>query len=172
LRLRERYNLPENVTNAQPWEEPMPMDVKASQAMVRRRFAELDKKNFGILDELFVPSYVLNLPGMPKPLDLSTTKDFYAALYTAFPDLKHKIIEQISAGNKVVTRWEATGTHKAEFMGIAATRRKIALTGINIYRLTRGKLSASHVNWDMLSLMQQIGGVSQRLALPPKRAAK
>jgi steroid delta-isomerase-like uncharacterized protein len=150
----------------------MPMDPKASAAMVRRRFAELDKKNFGILDELFVPSYVLSLPSMPKPLDLDATKDFYAALYTAFPDLKHKIIEQISAGNKVVTRWEATGTHRAEFMGIAATRRKITLTGINIYTLTRGKLSASHVNWDMLSLMQQIGAVSQRLALPPRRAAK
>jgi len=49
-----------------------------------------------------------NLPGMPKPLDLDATKDFYHSLYTAFPDLKHKIIEQISAGNKVVTRWEAT----------------------------------------------------------------
>ncbi len=82
----------------------MPMDVKASAAMVRRRFAELDKKNFGILDELFVPSYALNLPGMPKPLDLDATKDFYHLLYTAFPDLKHKIIEQVSAGNKVVTR--------------------------------------------------------------------
>lgn len=145
-------------------------DPKASAAMVRRRFAELDKKNFGILDELFVPSYVLNLPGMPKPLDLDTTKDLYNTLYTAFPDLKHKIIEQISAGNKVVTRWEASGTHKAAFLGVAATGKKVAFTGINIYTIARGKLSQSHVNWDMLSLMQQIGSVSQRLALPPKRA--
>ena len=147
----------------------MPIDVKASAKMVRRRFAELDKKNFGILDELFVPSYALNLPGMPKALDLDATKDFYHLLYTAFPDLKHKIIEQISAGNKVVTRWEATGTHKAAFMDIAPTGKKISFTGINIYTLTRGKLSQSHVNWDMLGLMQQIGAVSRRLTLPPKR---
>ena len=148
----------------------MPMDVKVSAKMVRRRFAELDKKNFGILDELFVPSYALNFPGMPKALDLDTTKDFYHLLYTAFPDLKHKIIEQISAGNKVVTRWAATGTHKAAFMDVAPTGKKITLTGINIYTLTRGKLSQSHVNWDMLGLMQQIGAVSRRLTLPPKRA--
>ena len=38
--------------------------------MVRRRFAELDKKNFGVLDEMFARSYRLNLPGMPKALDL------------------------------------------------------------------------------------------------------
>jgi len=79
----------------------MPMDAKTSQAMVRRRFAELDKKNFGVFDEMFAGSYRLNLPGMPKALDLDGTKDFYHMLYTAFPDLKHKIVEQISAGNKV-----------------------------------------------------------------------
>ena len=147
------------------------MDVKAAEAMVRRRFAQLDKKNFGILDELFVPSYKLNLPGL-KALDLDSTKDFYHALYAAFPDLKHKIIEQVSARNKVVTRWEAGGTHRAEFMGIAPSGKKVKLTGINIYTLTRGKLSQSHVNWDMLSLMQQIGTGAPRLAPPPKRAAK
>jgi len=150
----------------------MPMDAKTSQAMVRRRFAELDKKNFGVFDEMFAGSYRLNLPGMPKALDLDGTKDFYYMLYTAFPDLKHKIVEQISAGNKVVTRWEATGTHRAAFMGIAPTQSKVTFTGINIYTLTRGKLSQSHVNWDMLSLMQQIGTDAPRLALPPKRAAE
>ena len=150
----------------------MPMDVKAGQAMVRRRFAELDKKNFGILDEMFAQSYRLNLPGMPRALDLDSTKNLYHTLYTAFPDLKHKIIEQISTGNKVVTRWEATGTHRAEFMGIAPTRRKVTFTGINIYTLTRGKLSQSHVNWDMLGLMQQLGTGAPRLALPPKRATE
>jgi len=144
-------------------------DLKASAAMVRRRFAELDKKNFGILDELFAPSYVLNLPGLPKPLDLDATKDFYSELYTAFPDLKHKIIEQVSAPNKVVTRWEATGTHKAPFLGVAASGKKINFGGINIYTLKRGKLAQSHVNWDLLGLMQQIGSGAPRLAMPARR---
>ena len=144
-------------------------DLRASAAMVRRRFAELDKKNFGILDELFVPSYVLNLPGLPKPLDLDATKDFYRELYTAFPDLKHKIIEQVSAPNKVVTRWEAAGTHKAAFLGLAASGKKVRLTGINIYTLSRGKLAQSHVNWDLLGLMQQIGSSTPRLRMPARR---
>jgi hypothetical protein len=48
-------------------------------------------------------------------------------------------------------------------MGIRGTGKQITLEGINIYTLTRGKLSESHVNWDMLGLLQQLGVVSHRL---------
>jgi steroid delta-isomerase-like uncharacterized protein len=134
--------------------------AKACAAMVRRRFRELDKKNFAILDELFDRSYVLHFAGMSAPMNLATTKQFYAMLYSAFPDLRHTIEDQVSAGNKVVTRWTARGTHHGDWMGIAATRKPINFTGINIYTVRRGKLSQSHVNWDMLGLMQQLGVVS------------
>ncbi len=140
--------------------------LKASEAMVRRRFAELDKKNFTILDKMFDPSYALHFAGISSAMNLETTKHFYRMLYTAFPDLHHVILEQISARDKVVTRWAARGTHRSEWMGIPATGKQIVLKGINIYKLTRGKLSESHVNWDMLGLMQQLGVVSQGLQVP------
>jgi|AmaraimetFIIA100_FD_contig_41_4520580_length_558_multi_6_in_0_out_0_1 steroid delta-isomerase-like uncharacterized protein len=145
--------------------------VAASEALVRRRFAELDKKNFAILDELFDRSYVLHFSGVPKSMNLETTKQFYRMLYSAFPDLKHTIAEQIGARNKVVTRWTARGTHQGEWMGIRGTGKQITLEGINIYTLTRGKLSESHVNWDMLGLLQQLGVVSHRLQIPAGLAA-
>src|SRR5262245_33585385 len=49
----------------------------ANAAMVRRRFAELDKGKFGILDELLDSAYV--------PLSLAANKRFYETLYSAFP---------------------------------------------------------------------------------------
>jgi steroid delta-isomerase-like uncharacterized protein len=131
--------------------------------MVRRRFREFDKKNFAILGELFDQSYVLHFNGIPQPMGLSDTRRFYEMLYSAFPDLKHTIVEQVSAGNKVVTRWTAAGTHRGKCMGVAATGKQINLTGINIYTIKRGRLTQSHVNWDMLGLMQQLGAVSAEL---------
>jgi steroid delta-isomerase-like uncharacterized protein len=131
--------------------------IATSEAMVRRRFAELDKQNFAILDELFDPGYVLNFPGLAKPLDLAATKQFYRRLYAAFPDLRHDIAEQVSARDKVVTRWTARGTHRGEWMGVPATGKPVTLTGINIYTVKRGKLAESHVTWDIWGLMQQIG---------------
>jgi steroid delta-isomerase-like uncharacterized protein len=125
----------------------------------------LDKGNFTVFDELFDKRYVLHFPGMPM-MKLAATKQFYRALYSSFPDLKHTILEQISAGDEVVTRWTARGTHRAEWMGIAATGKSITLSGINIYTVTRGKLSKSHVNWDVYGLMEQLGATSIHLHVP------
>lgn len=145
--------------------------VTANEAMVRRRFRELDRKNFAILDELFDRSYVLHCPGIPTPMKLGTTKQFYEMLYSAFPDLRHTIAEQVSSGNKVVTRWTARGTHRGPWMGVAATDKQISLTGINIYTIRRSKLAESHVNWDLLGLLQQLGAVSMRLYAPGQAAS-
>ncbi len=133
--------------------------IEASNDMVRRRFAELDKGNFGILDELFAPSYKLNLPGYGKPMRLAETKRFYQSLYGAFAGLRHNIIEQVSAGNQVVMRWTARGTHKGIWMGVKPTGRRVSFSGINIYTIDGGKFVSSHVNWDLLGILQQIGGV-------------
>jgi predicted ester cyclase len=136
--------------------------IEAGKDMVRRRFAELDKGNFGILDELFAPSYKLNLPGFGKPMRLAEAKRFYQMLYGAFPGLRHNIIEQVSADNQVVTRWTARGTHKGVWMGVKPTGRRVSFSGINIYTIDGGKFVSSHVNWDLLGILQQIGGLKVR----------
>lgn len=147
----------------------MPSDDKriaASEAMVRRRFAELDAGNISILDELFAPSYLLYFPGLAKPMSLETTKRFYKLLYAAFPDLRHTIIEQVSAGDQVVTRWKARGTHRGAWMGVEPTRKRVVFGGINIYTIIDGKFIASQVNWDILGILQQVGAVKARIVVP------
>jgi predicted ester cyclase len=143
--------------------------TQVNAAMVRRRFAELDKGKFTILDELFDSAYVLHFPGISRPLNLATTKRFYEMLYAAFPDLRHTLEEQISARNKVVTRWTARGTHRFDWMGIAATGKRVSFSGINIYTVRRGRLAESQVNWDILGLAQQLGATSLRLQFGGKR---
>jgi predicted ester cyclase len=143
--------------------------AQVNAAMVRRRFAELDKGNFTILNELFDSGYVLHFPGIPRPLSLAATKRFYGMLYAAFPDLRHTVVEQISARNKVVTRWTARGTHRAEWMGIDPTGKRVTFGGINIYTVRRGRLAESHVNWDILGLAQQLGATALRLQFGGKR---
>jgi steroid delta-isomerase-like uncharacterized protein len=129
------------------------------EQMVRRRFAELDKGNFAVLDEMFDSGYRLNFPTAATPLSLDDTKRFYRALYAAFPDLTHTITEQISARDKVVTRWIAHGTHRGTWMGVTGTSKTISLAGINIYTLKNGKLAESHVQWDLLGLLRQLDAV-------------
>jgi predicted ester cyclase len=136
------------------------MAPEEMEGLVRRRFIERDRGNFSVMDEMFHPWYELNVPGIPGPLSLDGTKRLYEVLYAGFPDLRHEIIEQVTARDKVVSRWIAHGTHLGEFMGIARTGRKVEYTGINIYTIQDRLFALSHVNWDLLSLLQQIGGLT------------
>jgi len=125
------------------------------KAIVRRRFEELDEGNIEVMDELFAPEYVMHFPGR-APMTLKQTRRFYADLYSAFPDLRHRILDQVAEGVKVVTRWRATGTHHGTFMQHPATQRRVSFTGINIYRLSEGKFVESFVNWDIAGLLEQL----------------
>ncbi len=77
-----------------------------------------------------------------------------------FPDLKHNIVEQVAADDKVVTRWVATGTHSGNFMGVAPTGKRVEFAGINVYTIDHRLFAQSQVNWDLLSLFRQIGAAT------------
>ena len=61
------------------------------------------------------------LPGQGPGLD--GLKDILRAMRSGFPDIVFSIQEQITEGDKVASRFEWTGTHKGEFLGIPATHR-------------------------------------------------
>jgi predicted ester cyclase len=56
-----------------------------------------------------------------------------------------------------VARWTACGRHKGDLMGIAPTGKQMTVTGINVYRLARGKLVERWGTWDQFGMMQQLG---------------
>ena len=49
----------------------------------------------------------------------------------------------------------------SDLNGIAPTGKHVNITGISIARFTNGKMSEGFVNWDALSLMQQLGVVPE-----------
>ena len=52
---------------------------------------------------------------------LEGLKETLRGMRSAFPDLFFSVEEQIADDDKVLTRFEWTGTHRGEFVGIPAT---------------------------------------------------
>ena len=77
----------------------------------------------------------------------------------AFPDLKFTIDDTIAERNEVVLHWTVRGTHKGQFLGMQPTNRKVTIDGTSIYRLEGAKIAESYANWDLASLMAQLGVV-------------
>ena len=53
-------------------------------------------------------------------------KQFYGALRAAFPDIHFTVEDQIADGDRVVTRWTASGTHEASFRASPPPARRCA----------------------------------------------
>ena len=140
------------------------MSTEQNKAIVRRWFDEVvSQGNIELVDEICmqcVPSFVV-IQGVadPPPQGLEGVKGLIGVLRTAFPDLKFTIEGQIAEGDQVATRLTVRGTHLGEFMGIPATGKQMAVSGVSIWRLADGKLVNEWVNWDSLAMMQQLGVV-------------
>jgi steroid delta-isomerase-like uncharacterized protein len=131
-----------------------------SPSELMNRFADevLNDNNLAAIDEIAAEDYVeLDLPPGQAPGREGVKAFLATVLFPAFPDQRWVTEEQITEGDKVVSRFTMRGTHQSDFMGIPATGRSIAVKGVVIDRVVNGKWKDSRLLMDNLSLLQQLG---------------
>ena len=84
-------------------------------------------------------------------------KVMFREFFAAFPDMSVQVDDLIAEGDKVVMRVTTTGTHQGDFMGIAATGKKVSFGEIHILRIADGKMAEHWGVEDQMGMMQQLG---------------
>jgi steroid delta-isomerase-like uncharacterized protein len=136
------------------------MSVQENKILVRRFLTEIvSQGDLAKTGELLTPNFTLYHPAMPGPVDVEGFKQAITMFRTAFPDLKVVVEDLIGEGNKVTARFTMSATHRADFMGIAATGKQVSIGGIGAYRIENGKIAEDRVAEDLMGLMQQIGAI-------------
>ena len=79
----------------------------------------------------------------------------------AFPDLHLTLNELLAEDNKVACQWTFSGTHEGELKGTPATGRTVSVSGLSILEFVDGKISKEIVSTDLLTLMKQLGVVTE-----------
>lgn len=132
-----------------------------NKALSRRLIEEVyGRGNIATADEIVAPDFVGHATTIGEAdAGVEQFKQFVQELRQAFPDLHISIEDQIAEGDRVVTRWSVTGTHRGAFQGIGPTGARGAMTGISIDRYANGKLVECWENSDDLGLLQQLGVV-------------
>ena len=129
-----------------------------NEAVVRRAFDEVAMGDMTTVDEIIAPEFVRHdLAGGPEAHGPDGVKRLIAGLRTGFPDLQTTIDDIFSDGEKVVVRFTASGTHSGPFMGIAPTGRAATWSGVNIYRVSGGRIRETWQLADGLGLLRQLG---------------
>ena len=143
----------------------MPYDIIPAMAyptILHRWFEEVwSQGNESVVDELLAPD------GIIHRLDESGTeargpeqfKPFLRRMLAAFPDMRVTVEDYIEQGDKIAARWSVRMTHHGEGLGILPTGRTVNLTGMSFGRVSKGQLQEGWNNWDVHSMLEQIGSL-------------
>lgn len=82
---------------------------------------------------------------------------YFKEAFAALPDWHMQIVKIAADGDDVFAHWQLTGTHQAEFQGIAATGKRILLDGMDHFVIRDGAIASVFVVFDQLQFGRAIG---------------
>ena len=121
----------------------------------------INKKNLNVVNDLVSENFTEQVPFPGQEPGREGLKFALNSMFSGFPDMNWTVHEQIAEGEKVVTRFTWTGTHKGEFMGIPPTNKRVEVWGVVIDVVRNGLFSESRIIMDNIGLLQQLGVMPQ-----------
>lgn len=137
-------------------------------AIIRRWFEEVwNKGRMSAIDEMAAANVVGHGQAQHGvDIGFKELRPFVENVRQAFPDMFITIHQTVEQDENVVARWTATMTHRGEFVGIAATGRRVTVTGTTMLRIVNDKIVEAWDNWDQLGLLVQLGAMSKAEFVP------
>jgi predicted ester cyclase len=125
------------------------MSTAENKELVRRYFDERwNHGSLDVCDELLSSS-----------IDIEEQKEFVRAQHAALGNLLLTILDLLGESDQVAIHWRIDGTHKGDFLGVAATGKPVTFLGIALLRITDGKIADDIADWDNQSILEQLGAV-------------
>ncbi len=132
----------------------MPEDAKA----IRRRYHDAwNSGDTDALDGIMAPDVVNHSPLPGQPDGVAGFKQALLWMRSGVPDLVITMDSTVAEGDRVSTRWTGRGTHRGDLMGIPASGREVTVSGIDICRISEGRIAEYWQELDTLSMLQQLG---------------
>jgi len=108
--------------------------------------------------ELLSEDYMLHDPTEPDfPGGREAFKNMCKTFMEGIRDSSCSIEDQFAEGDKVVTRWTASGCQTKDLPGIPSKGGCFNVSGIVISRISEGKIAEEWVSMDNLGMLKQLG---------------
>ena len=140
------------------------MSTEQNKTTAGRWFRDIIMQGqLAVADEIFAANHIIHDPHAPPsgwPDGPEGLKMVASVFGGGFSDWDITLDDQIAEGDKVATRWIASATHTGSLQGMPPTGKSVRVTGVNVMRFAEGKIVESWFNFDMLSLLQQLGAIA------------
>ncbi len=134
------------------------MSVEDNKTVVRRLADEGFKAgDFTAMDRYISETMIDHnaMPGQePGPEGVKKVAGMFRQ---AFPDVQYTNEHIFGEGDMVADHWRMDGTNTGPFMGHPPTNRRVTVHGIEIFRVSDGKIVERWAQVDQVGLMRQLG---------------
>ena len=148
------------ITTEPPYGGDPSVDTEASRAVVGRWFDEvLRGHNLEALAEIASPNILVHPTAMPGEAGYYANRGVEQWLqeqWAAFPDLTVVDGFTVASGDIVAVRWEAHGTSRGHFLGVAPTGHSLDYTGISMYRVEDGRIAEIWETRNTIAILHQL----------------
>jgi predicted ester cyclase len=150
-------------------------DIRALATNAFARFNDAEHR------ESFFDAYDAGvvLHGYPGGLQgLEGLRVFHEALWHAFPDARLTVEDLVVEGDRAALRYRLQGTHRGDYLGVAATGLGFDVEGLTMLRVADGCVAEEWHSPTELAILRQLGAVETTVPRggrertePPRRSA-
>ncbi len=140
----------------------MSEDLEVDKQSSKRLYEEVfGRGNYDVADEILAADVVSHGPGVSPVVGTDPLKRQAALLRGAFPDLQVVLSDQLAEGDRVTSRWSASGTHTGPLNlptgAVEPSGTTIAFEEMRIDRFAGGRIVESWFLPDRMTLWRQLG---------------
>jgi predicted ester cyclase len=111
-----------------------------------------------LLDGIYDPAVVVHDCGAPGDLrGLAALKTYYRGSHEGLSDFRMELFDVFAGGDRLAMRWTVSGTHTGELRGLPPTGKAVRFSGVAIDRVVDGRIVEEWVDYNVLSVLQQLG---------------
>ena len=142
-----------------PWWHALlgPVIRRRNKAVVRRVLKAFNDCDTAVIDELEDPRFIDHIPFPPGHPGVEGIKLQITQLHEAFDELRFEETSCVAEGDIVVLRHRMTGIHRAPFLGVPPTNRRVCFPGQDINRVRGGKIVEHLGAVDVLEFLDVLG---------------
>ena len=131
-------------------------NLDANRDVVKKYHEVWSNGQVNELDNILAPDFVCHFIDGIEWKGIEGANSSITSHRKSFPDWNEEIVDMISEGDKVVTRFKSTGTQLGAFNGLDSTGKKVTIYETAIYRIANGKIAEQWGFPDALSLNNQL----------------
>lgn len=156
-----------NDTTATETAEATPARTPGPTTVARAYFKAITERDLDAAAAMWVPGSTDTLVGLAELTVPAGLKQWFGALFAAFPDFTFEILQVTASKENAAVRWRATGTFNGtgRFEGMRPNGSSMEIEGCDMLTIRDGKIVANFAYLNGTDLARQLG------AMPPAGSA-